>query len=78
MKCKARLQKTFLEDGECEVSYVVYFIEFCPGQDFGIGICIRMYCGGPGSRKYRSNPVPGTSRDPSSLQEIPNPDYRPG
>lgn len=66
MICKARLQKTFLEDGECEVSYVVYFIEF-----FGIGIRIRirirMY-GGPGHPR-----IP-----PSSLQEIPNPDYCPG
>lgn len=60
MICKARLQKTFLEDGECEVSYVVYFIEF-------FGIRIRMY-GGPGHPR-----IP-----PSSLQEIPNPDYCPG
>ena len=67
MKCKARLQKTFLEDGECEVSYVVYFIEFCPGQDFGIGIRY-VYTAG--------RDIPGSL--PSSLQEIPNPDYRPG
>lgn len=63
MKCKARLQKTFLEDGECEVSYVVYFIEFCPGQDFGIGIRICMYCGSPKVQKQ--------SRFPGQRSRIP-------